>query len=282
MTTFALFPRLATELRAQIWGLAVEDRVIRIKENTHSFFSATPAPAVTRACRESRACCSYQKSTAFDLCKAMQPRQPYIWVNFDHDIIHIRADPLWYFEVVRANEVKHLRIELVDEEGKEIKGDWYGQGPTTEYPLSYQYEMLDFPELESVDLLVPDKLCDYTRSIEETDFGPCSKKNVRIASIHTGEWIDEETCMAYWDHIDSSGGERLDDMTRVVHDEDGTVEERLAAIQRLEMPRPRINLDLQVARSWFLTNEYGNTGREALKSLLEWTIGCCFVQTKAI
>ncbi|KAL2071211.1 hypothetical protein VTL71DRAFT_12446 [Oculimacula yallundae] len=99
-----------------------------------------------------------------------------------------------------------------------------------------------FPKLESVDLLVPEKLHYYARYIEETYFGPCKKKSIRIVSICTREWIDEETAYTYWGYIDSWGGKHLGSMTRSTVEEE-ILEERLEDIQKLEMPRPRTNLD---------------------------------------
>src|SRR3954471_7480570 len=86
MTTFHPFPRLIPELRSQIWALATEDRIIRVESRARAsgWRSPTPAPAVTRACHESRELCNDHKSFASGLNPC------YIWVNFNHNIIHIQ------------------------------------------------------------------------------------------------------------------------------------------------------------------------------------------------
>ncbi|KAH6725073.1 hypothetical protein BKA61DRAFT_42778 [Leptodontidium sp. MPI-SDFR-AT-0119] len=221
MATFHPFPRLILELRAEIWALAVENRVVRVKLGK-GFYSPSLVPAVTRVCRESRACCAYQKN--FNVGS----RGRHIWVNFDYDIIHVQASKLF---LLPRESIKHLRIELVDNEGKEVNEEWM---------FDYKHEFFNFPRLESVDLLVPEELRFYAEYIDETYFGNCKKENVRVVSIETGEWIDEKTCAPYWDYIESQGGTDPGGMTRIAEE---TLEERFEDIKKLEMPRPRIALD---------------------------------------
>ena len=77
---------------------------------------------------------------------------------------------------------------------------------------------------------------------EETNFGTCLSKNVRIASIYTGEGIIEETCMPYWDYIEFRGATNLEGMTKPGDMYAETMEE-MEDVLVLEMPKPRINLD---------------------------------------
>ncbi|RDL34592.1 uncharacterized protein BP5553_07720 [Venustampulla echinocandica] len=235
MATFHPFPRLIPEIRTQIWALATEDRVIRVNESNWGPWSPSPVPAITRACRESRKHCSYQKSFFSSIAGGR-----YIWVSFDHDTIHVRSTVFWGFEFTRLpiGDIKHLRIELVDEEGKEVEEDWW-----------YHHKALlrDFPKLKSVDLLVPLELRFYGQYIEDAYFGTCDRKNVRIVNMSTGEWFDDETAGPYIDYIESWGGEHLDCMTRLVEwdvDEESR-KERVEDMKQLQMPRPRINLDYQ-------------------------------------
>ena len=221
MATFHPFPRLIPELRAEIWALAIENRVIRVKLG-EGFYSPSPVPAVTRVCRESRVYCAYQQGFNVGLSGR------YIWVNFDYDIIHVQALNLF---VLPRESIKSLRVELVDEKGKEINEQWMSD---------YKHEFSNFLKLETIDLLVPDELRFYAEDIDETYFGNCKKENVRVVSITTGEWIDEGTSAVYWDYIDSFGGTYLESMTRVAEE---TLEERLEDIKKLKMPRPRIALD---------------------------------------
>ena len=221
MATFHPFPRLVPELRIQIWALAVENRIVRVKLGK-GFYSPSPVPAVTRVCRESRACCAYQKD--FNVGS----RGRHIWVNFEYDIIHVSASKLF---ILPKESIKHLRVELVDEKGKEINEEWM---------FDYKHEFYKFPRLETVDLLVPDQLYFYAELIDEAYFGNCKKEHVRVVSIETGDWIDEGTSAVYWDYIESFGGTDLESMTRIAEE---TLEERLEDIKKLEMPRPRIALD---------------------------------------
>ncbi|KAL5315446.1 hypothetical protein ACEPPN_016314 [Leptodophora sp. 'Broadleaf-Isolate-01'] len=226
MGTFHPFPHLVIELRAQIWALAIEDRAVEVTpiKPPWNWVTTTPVPSITGASRESRECCSYKKRFT------SSTGDRYIWVNFDHDIIHVRASLLW---AIPMSEVKHLRIELVDDQGKEIEERWIDD---------YKEELRNFPKLVSVDLLVPEELRFYARYMEDNYFGTCLLKDVRIASIYTAEWIDEETWRQYWDYIESRGGTDLDCMTRLP-DDDETYESRLEDMKNIQMPRPRINLD---------------------------------------
>jgi hypothetical protein len=68
MATFHPFPRLPYELRAQIWEMTVEPRVVNVEcrwgEATRQICltSSTPVPAVLEACREARNHGLYQKA----------------------------------------------------------------------------------------------------------------------------------------------------------------------------------------------------------------------------
>lgn len=232
MVNFYPFPRLVPEIRTQIWALATEDRVIRVNWGPRS---PSPVPAITRACRESRKHCSYQKS--FLSSSGSIAREPYIWVNFDHDTIHVRSTVFWDLQSssIPISDIKLLRIELLDEQGKEVEEDWFHH---------HRDQLRDFPKLKSVDLLVPRELRFYDQYIEDTYFGTCEKDNVRIVNMSTGEWIDNKTAGPYIDHIESWGGEHLDSMTRLVDwDDEESRKERMEDMKQLQMPRPRINLD---------------------------------------
>ena len=131
--------------------------------------------------------------------------------------------------------VRHLRIELMNEQGLDETDSFYDNDV---------YKLRDFPKLESFSLLVADGLApQWTDFIKEMSWGACPRGNVRIVDGTTGEWIDEETGGVYQDYVDTAGG-RNDDYTRVVDDEDE--EEKAAraeAVRRLEMPLPRMDLD---------------------------------------
>ncbi|OBT44391.1 hypothetical protein VE00_07057 [Pseudogymnoascus sp. WSF 3629] len=230
MSTFHPFPRLTLELRSQIWGFATEDRVLRVRKtwnHNQGYWSPTPVPAVTRACWESREHCSYRKAFIID----SSPR--YIWANFDCDVIQMRSGLLAETNILERDEVRHLRIELVNEQGLDESEFFYH---------NHVHKLRDFPKLESFNLLVGNGLLpEWTDFIKERYWGACPRGNVRIVDGKTGEWIDEETSGAYLDYIDSNGGKN-DNYTRVVDDEEEE-EGRMEAMKRLQIPLPRIDLD---------------------------------------
>ncbi|KAF2128625.1 hypothetical protein P153DRAFT_376731 [Dothidotthia symphoricarpi CBS 119687] len=230
MATFHPFPRLPLELRTKIWGVATEDRVLKVRKTWHrnqGYWSPTPVPAVTRACRESREHCSYRKAFIID----SSPR--YIWANFDCDVVQMRSGLLSEESFPERDEVSHLRIELVNEQGLDETESFYD---------NHIHNIHDFPKLRSFDLLVGNGLSpQWTDFIKETYWGACPMENVRIVDGKTGEWIDEETSGAYQDYIDTNGGEN-DDYTRVVDDPEEE-EGRVEAMKMLQIPLPRIDLD---------------------------------------
>ncbi|ORY17403.1 hypothetical protein BCR34DRAFT_610876 [Clohesyomyces aquaticus] len=236
MSNFHYFSRLPPELRIQIWGLATEDRVLRVRktrDGQDGFWSPTPIPAVTRASFESREHCSYRKAFIIDLSTR------YIWVNYDHDIIQMRYrllknendNPVW------REDIRHLRIDLVDEQGFDETEMFY---------YHYAYVIYNIARLESFDILVGNGLAQWTDFIKESSWRAFFRKNVRIVDRKTGEWIDEGTSPVYQDYVDTNWGEN-DHFTRVVEEDyEGHPEEddesRFQAIKRLQMPLPRINL----------------------------------------
>ena len=121
MATFHPFPRLAPELRIQIWGFATEDRVLRVRKTLYDnqgHWSPTPVPAVTRACRESRDHCSYRKAFIAD----SSPR--YIWANFDFDVIQTRSGLLSEESLLENDQIRYLRIELMNDQGLDESGSF--------------------------------------------------------------------------------------------------------------------------------------------------------------
>lgn len=244
--TFHPFPRLPLELRIQVWEVASEDRVLRVKKpwwsNIKYYSSPTPAPAVTRACRESRKHCSYQKAFTVD----SYPQ--YIWTNFDCDIIQMRTylvDDVANNHAMERDSIRHLRIEIDrDAPGYEMDSFWYQDQP----------QLREFPKLESCYVLVDNILWhEMTRFIEDSGWGACPVENVRIVDAKTGEWVDKDTSGPYQDYLDTRTG---GDFTRGVDDvwlpEEETEEEweayhereRWEAIRQLQIPLPRIDLDM--------------------------------------
>jgi hypothetical protein len=147
----------------------------------------------------------------------------------------MRSELLSEENLLERDVVRHLRIELMNEQGLDETDSFYDNDV---------YKLCNFPKLESFSLLVADGLApQWTDFIKEMSWGACPRGNVRIVDGTTGEWIDEETSGVYQDYVDTAGG-RNDDYTRVVDDEDE--EEKAAraeAVRRLQIPLPRIDLD---------------------------------------
>ncbi|KAK0128785.1 hypothetical protein ONS95_000735 [Cadophora gregata] len=244
LQTFHLFPHLLPELRTLIWTFASRaPRTIRIHSSTTSsnnnpdpgYYTRTPAPAITRANRESRTRSSYKRSFTHP------SSERYIWTNFTTDTIHVLSTVFWNLESLPLDEIVHLRIELLDERGEEVVEDWWHH----HLPLIPS----SFPALKTVDLLVPRELRFYCPGyIEDAYFGEgCSKEeggDVRIVRLGTGEWVDGGMVGVYADWVESFGGVYEEGMTRVVEwdVDEGTRRERMEDVRALEMPRPRVDL----------------------------------------
>lgn len=229
MATFHPFSRLPLELRIKIWEYATEDRVLRVRKTGYPnkvYWSPTPVPVITRACRESRKYNSYRKAFI------ISPSPRYIWANFDSDVIQMSS---WLLaeEIMERNEIMHLRIELVNEHGWDGSDFFYHD---------YCHKLREFAKLENVQVLVKaGELPQWTAFIKETYWGACPSRNVKMVDAETGMWINEETSGAYQDYIDSNGGKN-DNYTRVLDDWEDE-QDRAEGMKRLQIPLPRIDLD---------------------------------------
>ncbi|PVI03669.1 hypothetical protein DM02DRAFT_669703 [Periconia macrospinosa] len=236
MATFHPFPRLPLELRMQIWSLAFQDdRVLKVRKRRYlsrrDYWSPSPIPAVTRASRESRKHCSYQKAFIADGSSC------YIWCKFDSDIIHMRMSELAHEDGLEKKEIRRLRIVLVDDMELEF------------FYHKFSFEVSCFPKLDGIDVLVPDGLYNWGTFIQEMYWGTCPETNVRMVDANSGEWIDSKTGGPYLDWIDtgrSTGGETKDYM-RIDNDwdeeDEEAVAERYSAMMKMQEPLPRIDLN---------------------------------------
>jgi hypothetical protein len=229
MATFHPFPHLPLELRILIWEQAVEERVLKIRKAKHAptinlYWSPTPIPAVTRACRESRKYNRYQKA----FIKSPSPR--YIWADFDSDSIQTERGVLNVY--LPKYDIKHLRFDTAKCERRE----------PIYWLLEHIYPITKYPNLQSVDILVKKgELVHWAVFFKTVRLGVCPMENVRFVDRSTGEWIDKATRDGYHDYVDSNGGERTDSYTRAVDGPDEALE-RAEARRRLQIPLPRITL----------------------------------------
>jgi hypothetical protein len=244
MATFHPFPRLPLELRVQIWeNTVMRERVLRVQklkiklEPNKYFSSPTPAPAVTRACQESRKYCSYQKAFIID----QTPR--YIWTCFETDIVQMDSTLMGQLakgDSVEKNEIRHFRLELMSD-GWDLSESFYH---------FHSHLIRNFPRLERCDILVHDGLCNWCRFIEDGYWGSCPKSNVRFIDAKTGEWIDVESDGPYEDYSGNYIGIEIDEepvWSRIVDDWDEEnedhVKERSEAMMKIREGLPRIDLN---------------------------------------
>ncbi|KAH7311955.1 hypothetical protein BKA65DRAFT_158080 [Rhexocercosporidium sp. MPI-PUGE-AT-0058] len=134
----ATFQHLSFELRARIWELTVEPRIVEVHVVYHHpnkqlppmrhLRSSTSAPAQLQTCREAREHLTrhpnvrywYEKAFSeitttpyegFDPVPEDDPqRERYVWLNFDNDMVSIGDTDLSDFRAV-AYQVRRLRLE---------------------------------------------------------------------------------------------------------------------------------------------------------------------------
>lgn len=132
MTTFHPFPRLPAELRAQIWELTVEPRVVDVRVRmehciwrgkvTRVVRSSTPVPGPLQTCREARNSRLYQREFSdldYIVTVARKNRRPrpgpeperrYVWLNLDIDMVSIGSTAIKCYDSV-DHSIKRLRLE---------------------------------------------------------------------------------------------------------------------------------------------------------------------------
>jgi hypothetical protein len=230
--TFHVFSSLPLELRIQVWQSCSFTRVLKVSDFRSTYYSSpTPAPAVTRACKESRKYTSYQKSFTVH----GSPR--YIWVCLASDIIQMSSDLMSRLAIhddSKKKGIRHLRLELMAD-GWDLSEFFFHD---------YSHSIRDFPNLESCDILIDDGLYNWAQFIEEGYWGTCPDSNVRIVDAKTGEWISAVTAGPYRDYLDTGHGESRD-YQRIVDywDEEEDAEERYEALMKMKAPLPRMNLE---------------------------------------
>lgn len=137
MATFHPFPRLPPELRALVWRLTVEPRIVEVyltalRELPDSDFplmrlaSSTLVPAALQTCREARSLGLYQRELS-EVPPALrtaagkivphdpspQEQLPSFWLNWDIDVLSVGTTPLSLFLPI-APLVKRLRLARRD------------------------------------------------------------------------------------------------------------------------------------------------------------------------
>ncbi|KAF3045004.1 hypothetical protein E8E12_002647 [Didymella heteroderae] len=232
---FHLFPRLPLELRIRVWERAAFERLVIINGNiSYGYWSPTPVPPVTRACRESRRYSSYCKH----FTAARKHPERYFWINPPRDTIQIYPiliNPL----STETKEVVRLRIDLSHSKGWGVDDFFWSHGGSLDA----------FPGLKSVDILVADELARWTSFNDEgwwwwDCIGVGPPPWMRIVSCRTGEWIDAVNCGVYRDWLDNRerGEGEAYRFTRRVAEDVGSYEARVKRVEEFE-GLPKTGLD---------------------------------------
>ncbi|TIC91577.1 hypothetical protein CH35J_011000 [Colletotrichum higginsianum] len=133
--TFHPFSRLPAELRARIWELTVEPRIVEVRANNdvegsesvikwlprmRYLCSLTPAPAQLHTCREAREHLTKCPDSVYRFDKAFSElatipseggplQERYVWFNFDNDMLSVGRTDLHEFQAV-AYQIRRLRF----------------------------------------------------------------------------------------------------------------------------------------------------------------------------
>jgi hypothetical protein len=121
MATFHPFPRLPAELRAQIWQMTVEPRIVGVCFKTKRelgrrpfsvLTSSTYVPAPLQTCQEARNARLYQRCFSDLAIRYGYPEDAerrYVWINLDIDMVSIGDTILEAFRPY-AHLIKRLKF----------------------------------------------------------------------------------------------------------------------------------------------------------------------------
>jgi hypothetical protein len=198
MSTFHPFPRLAAELRAQIWEMTVEPRTVDVRivrkhipvlPNSRFgvasyLVSHTPIPATLQTCRESRNLKLYQQVFSdLDLYNCVERR--YVYANLDIDIIDIGTTEMHNFFPV-ASTIRRLKFTRENQEF---------------FFRSESYELYRFWKVREIHVVCAAGLRQWWKASEEHSW-PCDVENVVMIDPEDGremglvemeEMLDKET-----------------------------------------------------------------------------------------
>ncbi|KYK60891.1 hypothetical protein DCS_02030 [Drechmeria coniospora] len=209
MATFHPFPHLFPELRAHIWRLTADPRLVSIRvrktatsdlaAKRYQYASPTPPPAVMHVCQESRKLALYQE--AFVAGGSNVPRS-YIWVNFEEDMICLEDDSVEWLSP-HDTDIRRLRFTVP-------RGDL---GATFyEYFAHRSHEMLErFTALRALHLAIGENILLWGSTVCGPGYGACPRENVRFEDLKTGLLLTgPQLEMTYsWSELD---GGRVQDM----------------------------------------------------------------------
>ncbi|TIC99840.1 hypothetical protein CH35J_005294 [Colletotrichum higginsianum] len=208
--TFHPFPHLPAELRARIWELTVEPRIVEVRvvyhrpsptnvegsepvvkwpPQTRYLCSPTPAPAQLQTCREAREHLTTCPNAVYRFEKAFSelartpyngpdpvsengPQQErYAWFNFDYDMLSIGKTDLHEFRAI-AYQIRRLRLRRV------ISDEYFSR---TESLLISRW----FRNVTEVHLVCLEGIRVGYLMTEDMEF-PCGPENVYLVDLEEG------------------------------------------------------------------------------------------------
>lgn len=192
MTTFHPFPRLPYEIRAIIWALAVEPRIVDVRAISGSrlprgfLYSADPEkevmdpympvlpPAMLHTCQEARQQNIYQKVFYPD-STTHQPQGRYTWIHYETDMIDIG---LGYLETIHhiSFAIRRLRLH------RENSEFWF---------WTESKDLENFPNVAEYQVVVEDGLESWCDAWDEFSWS-CEKKALKFIDKKTGQIMDPD------------------------------------------------------------------------------------------
>ncbi|KAF6816298.1 hypothetical protein CPLU01_13894 [Colletotrichum plurivorum] len=196
--TFHPFPRLPAKIRARVWELTVQPRVVEVRvlydppmkwpPDRRLLRSPTPAPAQLQACREAREHLTTCPNSAYRFDKALseitatysndgagggrqEERGRYAWISLDNDMLSIDKSDLHEFRDV-ALQVRRLRLWRV------VSDEYFAR---TESLLIGRW----FRNVTEVHLICAEGIRSGYSMTEDTDF-PCGPENVYFVDPEDG------------------------------------------------------------------------------------------------
>ncbi|XDG05348.1 hypothetical protein ABKA04_004963 [Annulohypoxylon sp. FPYF3050] len=172
MSTFHPFPLLPAEIRALIWTMTVEPRIVEVRVvpdnplRVQRLVSSTPVPAILQTCQEARNLGLYKQAfselTATKINAAAGEESRYVWLNLDIDMVSIGKTTFGAFESV-ALSIKRLRFE------RENSDDWF-----------YHFEVKQLQKwvnTEEIHVVCEDGMEAWHQASYE-HWWPCAKENL--------------------------------------------------------------------------------------------------------
>lgn len=191
--TFNKFLKLPAELRAQIWELAIEPRIVKVQRvylGAFQYrFAPTSAPAILQACQEARNHLHrlYQRvfldGSVVQISTQKVLRRQYVWLNWNIDMISITKFWLPYVMSI-APLVRHLQLE------RDSDDEWW-----TRAELHWLHDFVNATEIYFVWRGVKMDSC---HDVFKNFPWPCNPENVFLVYANHGQIMTlgemEEKC----------------------------------------------------------------------------------------